>query len=528
MVNRRSLTPLHIEDLSVEQKVGQMLLMRNPIDQDDFDFVMALIKNHSLGGIHLSSRYVKKGGYVESEKEILNEVLRVADYPILICEDMEFGFFDSEVSMPNQMALGSANSEELCYEYGKITAIEAKRAGYNTVFGPIVDIAMNPEASCVGTRAFAGNKEQVAKMAAAVIRGYQDQGMVVTAKHYPGFGASPVDSHIGMVYLEGDGKELLERELYPYTYCMKHADLSGVMVGHIMAEKVDPVYPASLSKPLVDLLRSTGYNGLMMTDSFAMIGLTNMFGLKQCHQLAMKAGIDMVMTSYRIGAREAYGYMMDAYRGGMVSEEQITLSAQRVITAQNRTLREATQTVITDKERRAVDDMAKFSISATLDGVASPALDTSKKHLFIVQEGNIFRDPITGELRPEVCDMSEAVRVLKEKFSNSDFITLPEFPPKFQIEDVLTLTMEYDSVVMLLMNRNESYMGSADATKRMLAVLDGLRPKISAVVQFGCPYAAREYGKVKRIIFGYNGEKCQQYAALVLAGAEICRAGTGR
>lgn len=83
--------------------------------------------------------------------------------------------------------------------------------------------------------------------------------------------------------------------------------------------------------------------------------------------------------------------------------------------------------------------------------------------------------------------MSEAVRVLKEKFSNSDFITLPEFPPKFQIEDVLTLTMEYDSVVMLLMNRNESYMGSADATKRMLAVLDGLRPKISAVVQFAVP-----------------------------------------
>lgn len=525
MKNMKTKTPLNIDDLSIEQKIGQMLLMRNPIDQEDFDFVMEMIQNHSLGGIHISSSYVKKGGYIESEKVILDEVLRVADYPILICENMEDGYFDSEVSMPNQMALGSANSEELCYEYGKITAIEAKRAGYNTVFGPIVDIAMNPDASCVGARAFGGNKELVAKMSAAVIRGYQDQGMVVTAKHFPGFGASPVDSHIGMVYLDSDAKELLEREIYPYSYCTENANLSGVMVGHIMVPKVDPVYPASLSKPLVDLLRSTGYDGLIMTDSFAMIGLTNLFGLKQCHQLAMQAGMDMVMTSYRISAREAYGYMMEAYREGMVTEEQITSAARRVIAAQNRTMQDATQTVITQKEKDAVENMAKSAISVSLNGVDSVALDTSKKHLFIVQEGNIFREPSTGDIRAEVSDLAEAVRVLKEKFVNSDFITLPEFPPRFQIEDVMALTMQYDSVVMLLMNQNEAYMGSADATKRMISVLAGLRPKLSAVMQFGCPYAAREYGEVKRIIFGYNGKQCQKFAALALAG-ELTPTGT--
>ena len=509
---------LRIEELSVEQKIGQMLLMRNPISQEDFEFVMELVKNKSLGGIHISHKYVKDDYFVSSEKVFLEKILETADYPILICEDMEYGFPKSEVSLPYQMALGSANSEELCYEYGRITAIEAKRAGYNTVFGPIVDIAMNPNSCCVGSRAFGGTKEIVAKMAAAVIRGYQDQGMIVTAKHFPGFGESAVDNHIGMVYLEGDEQLLIEREIYPYLYAMKNADLSGIMMGHIMVPKVDPVYPASISPKMIDLLRKIGYNDLIMTDSLAMIGMTNMFPLGECHKLAMKAGNDMVMTSYRTGAKEAYGYMLEAYREGMVTEEQITSAVGRVIKAQNRTLKKAEQAEITAREIEATRQMAEKSIAVQLNGVDSPAIDTCKKHLFIIQEGIVYKDPYNGKIKEDSCEVAIAAEVLKEKFPNSVFITIPEFPAKPQLEHVLMQTLQYDSVVMVLANKSVSYTGSSDATKRMVSVMDGLREKLSAVVLFGCPYAAREFGTLKRIIYGFDGKQGQRYAALTLAG----------
>ena len=510
--------PLKLEELSVEQKIGQMLLARSPISKEDFAFILELVKNRSLGGIHISNYLMRYCTFETDEKVFLNKILETADYPILMCDDMEYGFPTGKYAMPYQMALGSTDSEELAYEYGKITAIQAKNAGYNLVFGPIVDIAMNPESCCVGVRSFGGDKEIVARMAAAVIRGYQDQGMVVTAKHYPGFGESAVDSHLGMVYLNGDEKLLMERELYPYTYAMEHADLSGVMVGHIMVPKVDPKYPATISPRLISLLRSTGYDGLIMTDSFAMIGMTNIFGIAECHKLAMKAGNDMVMTSYRISSKEAYDYMLSAYREGIVTGEQIDKAAARVIKAQNRTMKACEQKELTDRDIANIVKIGENSISATLSGVDSPALDTQKKHLFIIQEGIIFKNPLTGTVTQDDFKLDTAVGELKKDFPNSDFITLPEFPAKQQIERTMFKTINYDSIVMVLANRSVSYTGSSDTSKRMLSIMDALRAKLEAVLLFGPPYAAREYGNVKRIIYGYDGEDCQRYAALTLAG----------
>lgn len=510
--------PLDVNSLSTEQKIGQMLLARNPINQSDFDFVIELIKNRSLGGIHISHKYVTDDYYVKDERVILDRVLETADYPILICEDMEYGYPKGKVSMPYQMAIGATGSEELAYEYGRITAIEAKRDGYNVVFGPIVDIAENARSCCVGSRAYGGDKEMVARMAAASIRGYQDNGMIVSAKHFPGFGESEVDNHIGMVFLSGDERKLLEHEMYPYIYAMNHADLSGVMMGHIMIPRLDPVYPASISPKIIRLLRGVGYKGLVMTDSFAMIGMTNLVSLPACHKLAMAAGNDMVMTSYRIAARDAYGYMIDAYAEGLVSDEQISSAAQRVSEAQCKTLRRAHKADLDEHDLGITRAIAEQAVAAELNGVDKAAIDTSQRHLFVVQEGVLYRDPTSGEVRADRCDLTEATEALRSRFKQSDFMTLPEFPVKPQLEHLMATTLKYNSVVMVLANQSVSYTGSSDATQRMVSIIDGLRHKLEAVVLFGCPYAAREFGRIKRIIYGFDGKECQRVAALVLCG----------
>jgi beta-N-acetylhexosaminidase len=514
----KHVNPLVIQSLSTEQKIGQMLLMRNPIDQDDFEFVIELVRQRALGGIHISHKYVKDNYYAANERVILDRVLAAADYPILVCEDMEYGYPKGEVSMPYQMAIGATGSEELAYEYGRITAIEAKRAGYNLVFGPILDIAENPKACCVGSRSYGARKEFVARLAAATIRGYQDNGMVVAAKHFPGFGESAVDNHIGMVYLGGDEKAILEHEMYPYTWAARHAGLSGVMMGHIMVPKIDPIYPASISPKLIQLLRANGYQGLIMTDSFAMIGMTNLFPLPDCHKLAMAAGNDMVMTSYRMSARQAYGYMIDAHREGTVTEEQITQAALHVIEAQNKTLKPAQKAALDDADRGITRLMAKQAVAAQLSGVDTVALDTAVRHLFVIQEGVVYKDPISGAIKADKCDLEVATQVLKSRFRNADFVALPEFPAKPQIEHLMARTLEYSSVVMVLANQSVSYTGSSDASQRMVSIIDGLREKLSAIVLYGCPYAAREFGRIKRVIFGFDGMECQRVAALALAG----------
>ncbi|MGI5173974.1 glycoside hydrolase family 3 protein [Treponema sp. OMZ 840] len=512
------LKTLHIEELTIEQKIGLMLFMRNPIDAEDLDFTLEMIRNHSLGGIHLSFRYVHENYYCPGEKYLLEKVLENADYPILIGDDMEYGFNYGNIELPYQMALTSTNNIKLAYEYGRITAIEAKKGYYNTVFGPIMDIAALPLSSCVGSRAYADTKEKVSEYAIATIKGYQDQGMVVTGKHYPGFGYSPVDSHIGMVYLDADEKTLINRELVPYTEAIKSADLSGIMVGHIMVPKVDPQYPASLSKKIVDVIRNQGYDGLMITDSLAMIGLTNIFGLETCHQLPMAAGIDMVLTSYRISCKEAYTYMLDAYKKGIVSEEQINNAARRVITAQNRTLKKPVVSDISEEDRSTVFQM---SVDAVIDirknGSATKLFDGTDL-LFVFQKGNIYEDFDTGELKRESYNFLTFEENIKKNYPKASILYLPEFPARNQQERFMAKTMDYSRIVMVLGTKNESYRGTSDIPRRMLAMMEGLKSKLVCVILSGCPYACREFLYVPRIICAYDGQLCQKIAIDVLLG----------
>lgn len=514
--------PLDIKDLTIEQKIGQMLLARPPVNKYDRDYILDMLKNKCLGGIHVTGFFSEYyAGFNHKEEALLFS--ETAGYPVLICEDMEFGFFQGELQLPSPMAIGSTDSEQLAYEFGRITALEAKAAGYNTVFGPIMDIAMNPRSSCVGPRAFGGAKEIVARMATAAIKGYQEQGMVVAAKHYPGFGESHVDSHIGMVYLKGDESSLIDRELYPYLKAMREADLSGIMVGHIMVPKVDEKYPATISSKLIGIIRKCGYNGLIMTDSFAMIGMTNMFGIEECHRMAMAAGNDMVMTSYRIGAKAAYEYLLKAYHDGVVTEEQIDAAATRVLAAQRRTLKKSLQPGITQKERDLVARMAQDAIAVTLDGVDSAAVDPRQRHLVIILEGNTFVHQKSAELYQEDNGLKVAEQRIREKFINSDILKMSEFPSRPEIELVLKTTMDYDSIIMVAFNRSKSYVGSSDLTERVLAVIEGLTHKLSAVVLFGNPYAAREFVKVPRIIYGFDNGLCQEYAIRVLAGESMAK-----
>ena len=499
-----SARPLNPDDLTIEQKIGQMLLARRPRSEADKAEILELIRNRKLGGIHLGSSMDT------------SEYLAAADYPILVCDNMEEGFTAGELEPVCPLAVSAAGTEEAAYEWAKLCAIQAKARGFNVVFGPIVDIAMNPRSSCVGPRTFGGDKETVARVANAAIRGYQDHGMVVTAKHFPGFGESHVDSHIGMVYLQGDRESLIERDLYPYASAVAEADLSGVMVGHIMAPKVDPEYPATLSPKLMALLREIGFDGLAMTDSFAMVGLTNMYGLKECHGMAMAAGNDMVMTSYRLEARAAYAYMLEAFEKGVVTEEQIDAAVRRVAAAQARTLAKPEQAGLSDGERAFSRTVTEQAMTAVLNGADSPAIPTDGRHLFIVATGNPFESAEGVAL--EGRDQGKVTELIGNTFPKSDLLAINEFPSRNQMENALKVSMDYESLVFIVFNRTVAYMGSSDLTRRMLALIEGCAHKTSAVVLFGNPYAARELPPLKRLVFAYEGGWADEAAFKVLSG----------
>lgn len=509
-------------DLSIKQKIGMMLIARTPVDEESYQFTLELIRNHSLGGIHFRTVDSTPSFPVDKQriKNLIKEVKETADYPILICEDMESGYSEGQVSLCPPIALASTGSEQYAYEFGRITASEARKDGYNLVFGPIMDIALNPLSSCVGPRTFGSSPEKVSKIAANVIRGYQSQGFIVTGKHFPGFGASPIDSHIDMVVLDSTKEELIQREMLPYQYCYEKEDMSGIMMGHIMVSKIDDTYPASLSKKIISFLRSTGYNNLIITDSLSMVGLTTIFGLENAHKLAFSAGNDMVLACYRTSIKKSYQWLCEAYENNMISEEQIDQSVARVIHAQERTLNSPHTEFNTMQDMATASAMARASITAkTRNSSISPSINPEAQHLFIVQDANYYRNPQTGVIEKEnYFDIDAALKAIQNNFPNSDIIRICGYPSKYEIEATLAKSLNYTSVVPVLYSFTASYAGSSDTTHRLLAMLNGLVTKTSAIVLYGNPYAAREYPDVPRIIFGFDKEECQQYVIEALAG----------
>jgi len=523
----KDLVALRLDELTVEQKIGQMLIARPPRSKADKEYILNLLRNKSLGGIQITGYFRAVTGNSDldqSDRDMIAEFKEAAGYPLLIMDDMEFGYSDGKVTLPSPMGLGSIDSEEMAYEFGRITAIEAKNAGYNCVFGPCMDLATNPLSSAVGARAFGSDKELVARLAIAAIKGYQDEGMLVTAKHFPGSGAAAIDNHIRLAPLDKSMETILNEDTYPYVKAMKEVDLSGIMMGQVIVPSIDPDYPATLSAKMNQFLREKlGYKGLVITDSFTMVSLRNQFSLEECLRYGMAAGNDMVMTSYREDTQPAYEAMLKAYREGYVTEEQIDRACTSVLAAQTKTLKPARQNEITEREIAIAKEMVERSITATLRGTDQAGVEPNERYMILIEEGNLCIDPaFNKEVREYAGSLAVAEKEIRKRFVNSDIYKITEFPSRNLMFDLLRKSIHYDKIIMIVYNKSIAYTGSSDLTKRMIAYMEGVKDKLEAVVMFGNPYAAREIPSVPRIIYGYDeSEICQKYVIKTLAGEWI-------
>ena len=105
---------------------------------------------------------------------------------------------DGATLLPGNMALGATNSPELARQAGHVLARELLAVGCNLNFAPVLDLNNNPDNLAVGIRAFGDRPADVSRMGRALIAGMQAEGVIATAKHFPGHGDTSTDSHFGV------------------------------------------------------------------------------------------------------------------------------------------------------------------------------------------------------------------------------------------------------------------------------------------------------------------------------------------
>ena len=206
---------LKFEDLSVKQKIGMVTcgIFAPGRNREHDHSVYELIKNHALGCV-----WVQRG--IKDFEEVMAKLKETADYPLLIVTDAERGMSPYTIGRSN--AIGMTDSEDLAYAFGKVTAITARKLGYNIICNPVLDMIDGVGICGANSRSIGGDKYKVAKLTAAIARGMHDGGILTVGKHY---GSAKkdylIDSHMAENSSSVTKEEFIDYNLYPYTELMK-------------------------------------------------------------------------------------------------------------------------------------------------------------------------------------------------------------------------------------------------------------------------------------------------------------------
>jgi beta-N-acetylhexosaminidase len=277
-------------------------------------------------------------------KALTSQVQSLSEVPQLIATDQEGGLvarlkpahgFPATLSAQE---VGGWKDLARSRDYARAMATMLADAGVNLNLAPVVDVNVNPANPIIGDlgRSFSSDPEEVASQARVFIEAHHEKGVLCTLKHFPGHGSSVADSHRGFVDVTNTWTEA---ELIPFQRTIQAGLADAVMTAHIFNAKLDPTYPATLSKPTITgLLRERlGYDGVVITDDMLMGAIANYYTFEQGVEAAILAGADIIAISQNQGSyqpesgNKAFASILAAVQAGRIPESRIRESYERVM-----------------------------------------------------------------------------------------------------------------------------------------------------------------------------------------------------
>jgi beta-N-acetylhexosaminidase len=278
-----------------------------------------------------------RNGASVAQLRFFSDMLRAESLgpPPIIAIDQEGGrvvrLREGVEAIPSMMAVGAAGDLELAERAGEQTAFDLRRAGCTMDFAPVLDLALDSRNTVIGTRSFGADPQRVAAFGLAFANGLERGGITPCYKHFPGHGATSVDSHDALPVLDAGEKTLLARDVVPFAAVASRA--SAFMSGHVLVPGLDPQRPATLSRRiLTDLLRSSlGFDGVLVTDCLEMDALAGDGPVASAVE-ALIAGADLLLFSHRVElATAAAAAIAAAVEEGGVPLERLEEAHRRVM-----------------------------------------------------------------------------------------------------------------------------------------------------------------------------------------------------
>lgn len=316
-----------IEGMTLEEKVGQMFLVRCPED------AIEGITDYHVGGYVLFAKDFE-GETAESVREEIALYQEASKLPLLISVDEEGGSVVRVSKYPAFRETPFLSPWELYAEGGmeRIAEDTEEKAelllslGINLNLAPVCDLSRNKNAFMY-ERSFRGTAEETAEYVRMVVETAKEAGLGSVLKHFPGYGDN-ADTHEGIVYDSRSYETYTENDFKPFLAGME-AGAGAVMVSHNIVQGMDAKMPASLSPEVHRILREElFFDGVILTDDLYMDAIQDFTGKETAAVAAVLAGNDMLCcTDFTVQIPA----VIEAVRDGRISEERIDASVLRIL-----------------------------------------------------------------------------------------------------------------------------------------------------------------------------------------------------
>lgn len=507
-----------LASLTLREKIGQMMVTGvlgdyKNVNGDKFAAVRKQILENKVGG------FVFYRGDALELAALTNEMQRISKIPLLMAADFERGLpmqIRSGTSFTHNMGIAAAGNPADSYRKGRIIAEEMRAIGINWLYGPVSDVLNNPANSMVNVRSYGEDPTVVSRFIAEEVRGLRDGGVLSTAKHFPGHGDTPIDSHITLPTININRARLERVELAPFRAAVA-AGLDSFMTAHIALPQITGnTTPASLSPQINQNLirREMRFDGIITTDSLGMGAITKNYSPTESSLLAIKAGADIALLPP--DPKTAIDAVEKAVLSGEIPRTQIDDSVRRILRAKYRVglagkksvdLAAVNKIVEKQENLRFANDLAERSMTLLRNerNLLPIGAKRAAQTLYIViagdddfDQGMVFKAAIEQRvkaarvIRIDKRTTGEEYEKILAEARRAEMVLLAPFVKRAALKGTISLPDEEAEFIRQTISANKN----------------------AAVVAFGSPYQIQQFPKATVYLAAWAVEDVAQTAAV--------------
>jgi beta-N-acetylhexosaminidase len=495
--------------LTLERKIGQLIstdITGNYVSARD----PRLAKWTELARDHGVGMFVFYGGTPRDVAHLLNQLQRAAAVPLLMAADFEGGpgqQVTGAAEYPANMAFAAAGSDDLMYRAAAAAAVEGRAMGIHLTYSPAVDIAWRPDHPAESVRSFGGDLDLLGRMVRAYVRGYHENGMLTTAKHFPGRGdVERMPSLPDWTWNPKPAEAVRSQDFAAFKHAID-AGVDFVMTEHVAVPSVTGSdLPASVEPTLASgwLRDSLGFKGVLTTDDLWYDHVVARFGAEEVALRAFEAGHDMVLKPRDPVATIAT--LAAAVRSGRISERRIDAAARKVLALKAR---------LGLDRVRYVDEARVDALVGTPEHWAI-AQEVADRSLTLLKNDGVL--PLGSGAAPRIVNVSIqklevdpsppvlAARLAAAFPGTLSFTFGPQMGPA-GYEDAWRAISGADLVVFSLFVARNRLGDAAPIRDGHLAFVQRViaaKPRAVVVMSYGNPHLARKIPQAPALVVGYG------------------------